>query len=137
MFHWTTALMGFGDPDVSGEFDDIVKVSFELAAYGVALAEARREHPSDDLTTSLVRAEVDGQRLTSDEIASFFILLTAAGNETTRNAIRHGMVALSPLPRRAAEMVGGLRRARTHRGGVNRAVGIAHYLHASHPHRGH
>jgi cytochrome P450 len=98
VFHWTTALMGFGDPDVSGEFDDIVKVSFELAAYGVALAEARREHPSDDLTTSLVRAEVDGQRLTSDEIASFFILLTAAGNETTRNAISHGLVALSRYP---------------------------------------
>ena len=41
----------------------------------------------DDLTTSLVEAEVDGERLSSNEIASFFILLTAAGNDTTRNAI--------------------------------------------------
>ena len=98
VFHWTTALMGFGDPDVSGEFDDIVKMVFELAAYGVALAEERREHPGDDLTSNLVLAEVDRERLTSDEIASFFILLTAAGNETTRNAISHGMVALSRYP---------------------------------------
>ena len=45
-----------------------------------------------------MNAEVDGERLTSDEIASFFILFTAAGNETTRNAISHGMVALSRFP---------------------------------------
>ena len=70
----------------------------ELAGYGVALAEQRRVHPGDDLTTSLVEAEVDGERLSSNEIASFFILLTAAGNDTTRNAISHGMVALSRYP---------------------------------------
>jgi methyl-branched lipid omega-hydroxylase len=98
VFHWTTAILGIGDPDVCGEHDDIVKAVFELAAYGVALAEQRRQHPGDDLTSSLVRAEVNGQRLTSDEIASFFILLAAAGNETTRNAISHGMVALSRYP---------------------------------------
>jgi cytochrome P450 len=45
-----------------------------------------------------VQAEVDGERLTSVEIASFFILLSAAGNETTRNAISHGMVALTRYP---------------------------------------
>jgi cytochrome P450 len=98
IFHWTTALMGIGDPDVYGDFDEIVHVVMELGAYGVALAEERRGHPGDDLTSSLVRAEVDGERLTSEEIASFFILLTAAGNETTRNAISHGMVALSRYP---------------------------------------
>ena len=62
------------------------------------LAEDRRARPGDDLTTNLVHAEVDGERLTSDEIASFFILLSAAGNETTRNAISHGMVALTRYP---------------------------------------
>ena len=70
----------------------------ELAEYGVRLAEERRAQPGDDLTTSLVHAEVDGERLTSAEIASFFILLSAAGNETTRNAISHGMVALTRYP---------------------------------------
>ena len=48
-----------------------------------------------------MQAEVDGERLTSAEIASFFILLVVAGNETTRNAISHGVLALTPLSRRA------------------------------------
>jgi methyl-branched lipid omega-hydroxylase len=98
VFHWTSVLMGVGDDEASGDFDDIVQVATNLATYGVQLAEDRRANPGDDLTTNLVRAEVDGERLTSSEIASFFILLTAAGNETTRNAISHGMVALTRYP---------------------------------------
>ncbi len=98
VFHWTTVIMSTGDEEASGDFDEIVKVSTELAEYGVSLAEKRRARPGDDLTTNLVQAEVDGDRLTTAEIASFFILLTAAGNETTRNAISHGMVALSRYP---------------------------------------
>lgn len=99
LFHWTSVIMGAGDDEVSTEeFGDYLQVATELAGYGVALAEQRREHPGDDLTTSLIEAEVDGERLSSNEIASFFILLTAAGNDTTRNAISHGMVALSRYP---------------------------------------
>ena len=62
------------------------------------LAEDRRANPREDLTTALVQAEVDGERLTSAEIASFFILLVVAGNETTRNAISHGVLALTRYP---------------------------------------
>ena len=98
VFHWTTVMLGVGDDEVSGEFDDVVAVVTEMAEYAVRLAEERRATPGDDLTTSLVQAEVDGERLTSVEIASFFILLSAAGNETTRNAISHGMVALTRYP---------------------------------------
>jgi cytochrome P450 len=98
VFHWTTVMLGVGDDEVSGEFDEVVAVVTELAEYAVRLAEERRATPGDDLTTSLVQAEVDGERLTSVEIASFFILLSAAGNETTRNAISHGMVALTRYP---------------------------------------
>ncbi|MEV0669911.1 cytochrome P450 [Mycobacterium sp. NPDC050441] len=99
LFHWTSVLMGAGDDEVSiDDFSGYLQVATELAGYGVALAEQRREHPGDDLTSSLVEAEVDGERLSSNEIASFFILLTAAGNDTTRNAISHGMVALSRYP---------------------------------------
>jgi cytochrome P450 len=98
VFHWTTVMLGVGDDEVSGEFDDVVAVVTEMAEYAVRLAEERRATPGDDLTTSLVHAEVDGERLTSGEIASFFILLSAAGNETTRNAISHGMVALTRYP---------------------------------------
>jgi cytochrome P450 len=56
-----------------------------------------------------MHAEVDGQRLSEQEFGSFFILLVAAGNETTRNAISHGMKALYRLARRAAQVAGGLR----------------------------
>jgi methyl-branched lipid omega-hydroxylase len=98
VFHWTTVILGIGDDEVSGEFDEVIRAVTELAEYGVRLAEDRRARPGDDLTTNLVQAEVDGERLTSDEIASFFILLSAAGNETTRNAISHGMVALTRYP---------------------------------------
>jgi cytochrome P450 len=98
VFHWTNVMLGVGDDEQSGEFDEVVKTVMEIAEYGVALAEKRRARPGDDLTTNLVQAEVDGERLTSAEIASFFILLSAAGNETTRNAISHGMVALTRYP---------------------------------------
>jgi methyl-branched lipid omega-hydroxylase len=69
-----------------------------LAGLMTRLAAERHAHPGDDLTTALVTTEVDGQRLTSQEIASFFILLLVAGNETTRNAISQGVLALSEHP---------------------------------------
>ena len=98
VFHWTNVILGFGDPEISADFDEFVTVAMEIGAYAAALADDRRAHPGDDLTTSLVAAELDGQRLTSAEVASFFILLVVAGNETTRNAISHGVLALSRHP---------------------------------------
>ncbi len=98
IFHWTNVILGFGDPDLSTDFEEFLQVSMDIGAYASALAEDRRVHHHDDLTTSLVEAEVDGERLSSQEIASFFILLVVAGNETTRNAISHGMLALSRYP---------------------------------------
>ena len=98
IFHLTSVILGAGDEEASGDLAEIVSAVTELAAYGMELAEARRAHPEHDLTTNLVEAEVDGERLSSAEIASFFILLSAAGNETTRNAISHGMVALTRYP---------------------------------------
>jgi cytochrome P450 len=67
----------------------------ELMAYGHGLAEERRREPKDDLVTKLVQAEVDGERLSEREFDNFFCLLIVAGNETTRHAITHGMLALS------------------------------------------
>jgi len=98
IFHWTNVILGFGDPDLSTDFEEFLKVSMDIGAYASALAEDRRVNHRDDLTTSLVEAEVDGERLSSQEIASFFILLVVAGNETTRNAISHGVLALSRYP---------------------------------------
>ncbi|SBS70895.1 putative cytochrome P450 124 [uncultured Mycobacterium sp.] len=98
IFGWTNIILGFGDPDLTTDFDEFLKVAFDIGAFATALAEDRRINPRDDLTTALVAAEVDGERLTSAEIASFFILLAVAGNETTRNAISHGVLALTRYP---------------------------------------
>jgi cytochrome P450 len=98
VFHWTNVILGFGDPDLTLDYEEFMQVSMDIGAYASALAEDRRSNPHGDLTTSLVEAEVDGDRLTSQEIASFFILLVVAGNETTRNAISHGVLALSRYP---------------------------------------
>jgi methyl-branched lipid omega-hydroxylase len=98
IFHWTNEILGFGDPDLVTDFEEFIKVSIDIGAYASALAEDRQVNHHDDLTSSLVEAEVDGERLTSAEIASFFILLVVAGNETTRNAISHGVLALTRYP---------------------------------------
>ena len=98
MFHWTNVILGFGDKDIAQDYEEFVKVATDIGAYATALAEDRRAKPREDLTSALVQAEVDGEKLTSAEIASFFILLVVAGNETTRNAISHGVLALTRYP---------------------------------------
>jgi methyl-branched lipid omega-hydroxylase len=98
VFHWTNEILGVGDPDLTTDAEEFIKISMDIGAYASALAEDRRVNHHDDLTSSLVEAEVDGERLTSSEIASFFILLVVAGNETTRNAISHGVLALTRYP---------------------------------------
>ena len=69
-----------------------------MFSYAQALGEDRLKTPGDDLTSVMMHAEVDGERLSAQEFGSFFILLAVAGNETTRNAISHGMRALTQYP---------------------------------------
>lgn len=69
-----------------------------LIIAGLDLAESRRSTPTDDLMTALVRAEIDGETLTDEEISAFFVLLSVAGNDTTRNTIAHTMLALQQNP---------------------------------------
>ena len=69
-----------------------------LSSTGAELAKFRRTNPGDDLMTSIVDAEVDGQRLTDEEIGSFLILLASAGNDTTKQATTHAMLALVNHP---------------------------------------
>jgi cytochrome P450 len=76
---------------VLGAGQDLANMVAELGAY-------RRKNPTDDLTTKLVTADVDGEHLTDQELGSFFILLVVAGNETTRNAIAHGLHFLTQNP---------------------------------------
>jgi cytochrome P450 len=89
------------DPELMGEADPITRL-FQAALYLREVASdiivARRRDPGNDLMTALVHAEVDGERLSDDEIVSFFGLLTVAGNDTTRQSTSHAMKALSDHP---------------------------------------
>ena len=89
---------GAGDPEFTSSFDDLMGQSLEMFMYAQALGEDRKANPRDDITSIMMAAEVDGEQLTPQEFGSFFILLVVAGNETTRNAISHGMKALTEHP---------------------------------------
>jgi methyl-branched lipid omega-hydroxylase len=102
VFDRTNIILGAGDPeyvpDPLSVIPALLQAGSELSNLTQDLARFRREKPTDDLTSALIHAEVDGERLTDAEVGSFFVLLVAAGNETTRNAISHGMKALSDNP---------------------------------------
>ena len=98
VFAWTNVILGAGDPDYGGSFEGLMASSLEMYEYAQALGEDRRLNPRDDITSALMRAELDGEQLTASEFGSFFILLVVAGNETTRNAISHGIKALTDFP---------------------------------------
>ena len=91
-------LVTTSDPEVFGERPPIEVVGealWTLSSFASELAAYRERHPGDDLMTALVQAEIDGERLTHAEIAAFFVLLSVAGNDTTRHTSSHGMRALS------------------------------------------
>jgi cholest-4-en-3-one 26-monooxygenase len=95
VFNWSNEMVGYDDPEYDG---DPQAAAAELVGYSMAMAEDRRGCPRDDIVTKLVHAEVDGGQLSPDEFGFFMILLSVAGNETTRNAISHGMLALLDHP---------------------------------------
>jgi cytochrome P450 len=102
VFHHSNVILGGMDPEYVPEGSDVVIALLtsgqELTQLMADLARQRAERPSDDVTSALVTANVDGEQLTDQELASFFILLVVAGNETTRNAISHGMKLLTDHP---------------------------------------
>jgi cytochrome P450 len=84
---------GHDDP-----FTAVLTAGITMSMLGSELAAERREHPTDDLLTALVQAEVDGERLNDEEIGAFVVLLGVAGNDTTRNTITHGVTAFAENP---------------------------------------
>jgi cytochrome P450 len=102
IFSWTNVILGVGDPEYAESFEELMAAGMGLFQYGLALAEDRLQNPQDDITTALMQAEIEDEdgrhKLTPGELGSFFLLLVAAGNETTRNAISHGMLALTEHP---------------------------------------
>jgi cholest-4-en-3-one 26-monooxygenase len=94
VFEWSNEMMGAEDPDY--EVDPQMAAA-ELLGYAATLGEERKGCPADDIITKLV-ASTDDDRLTSEEFAWFVLILAVAGNETTRNAITHGMRAFLDHP---------------------------------------
>ena len=64
----------------------------------MAMADERAKNPTDDIVTELIKADIDGEKLSDDEFGFFVIMLAVAGNETTRNSITHGMIAFANNP---------------------------------------
>jgi cytochrome P450 len=106
IFTRSNMILGAGDPEYVPEGGDILGALLgagqDLAQMVQELGRHRQKHPTDDLTSALVNAEIDGETLTEAELASFFILLVVAGNETTRNAISHGLKLLTDHPEQRA-----------------------------------
>ncbi|MFC3994994.1 cytochrome P450 [Nocardiopsis sediminis] len=95
LFAWSNEMLGYEDPEYAV---DPAVAAAEILGYSMALAGDRRAAPRDDIVSKLVQADVEGRGLTDDEFGFFVILLTVAGNETTRNAITHGMTAFLDHP---------------------------------------
>ena len=137
IFKWTNTILGVGDPEFVGTLEDLMAHALEMFMYAQALGEDRRANPTDDITSVMMAAEVDGDQLTAQEFGSFFILLVVAGNETTRNAISHGMKALTDFPDQREHAVRRLRGALEDGDGGDRPVGDAGHPLPPHRHRGH
>ncbi len=104
IFDRTNTIAGSTDPEYVPDQDPqavmatVVGAISELAQMVQEIGEDRVRNPQPDLTSALVTAEIDGEKLTPSELASFFILLVLGGNETTRNAIAHGLHLLTVHP---------------------------------------
>jgi cholest-4-en-3-one 26-monooxygenase len=95
LFGWTNAIMNTDDPDFEADY---VAANAELMGYAYNMADERRRCPADDIVTRLIEADIDGEAMGEVEFAFFVILLAVAGNETTRNAMTHGMNAFFENP---------------------------------------
>ena len=96
ILQWTNTAMAIEDPGVGVQ--GAVAATDAMTEYALALGRSKRQRPTDDLVSVLMQDAVDGERLTPQEFANFFGLLVGAGNETTRNAISHGMRLLTEHP---------------------------------------
>jgi cholest-4-en-3-one 26-monooxygenase len=102
LFDWSNRMVGSEDPEYQVAEDHTTQAQTEMYLYANALAAEKRANPADDIITTLINAEIEweGERnqLSELEFDLFFMLLSVAGNETTRNLISHGMQAFFDYP---------------------------------------
>src|ERR1700749_4251433 len=96
LFHWSNQMVGDQDPEFAN--NDAIDASIQLIMYAMQMAADRAANPGPDIVTKLIEADVDGHKLSDDEFGFFVILLSVAGNETTRNSITQGMMAFTDFP---------------------------------------
>jgi cholest-4-en-3-one 26-monooxygenase len=98
VFTWSNQMVSYDDRQ-AGPDDEVGQMAaIEILGYSMTMAEERRGCPRDDIITKLINAEIDGHALSDDEFGYFVLMLAVAGNETTRNAITHGMLAFLDHP---------------------------------------
>jgi cholest-4-en-3-one 26-monooxygenase len=97
IFNWSNRMIGYDD-EAPGQENGGEMAAIEILGYAMAMADERRKCPADDIVTKLISAEIDGHALGDDEFGYFVLMLAVAGNETTRNAITHGMNAFFEHP---------------------------------------
>lgn len=105
VFRWSNAIgsLGIEDPDYAPGPEALGGAAAEMFSYCGELVAHRRKHGlTDDILSALLVAEVDGEKLNRDQLNEFFLLLAIAGNETTRNTLSHGILALAQHPEQQA-----------------------------------
>lgn len=99
IFDWSNRMIAGGDdPEYQVTDDSLAEAQVELYTYAQQLADAHRAKPGEDIIDALLSAEIDGESLSDMDFNLFFLLLSVAGNETTRNAIAHGLNAFLEHP---------------------------------------
>jgi cholest-4-en-3-one 26-monooxygenase len=98
LFDWSNRMIGSIDPEYAVSEEHVRNAQIEMFMYAKELADERKANPRDDIVTTLLQAEVDGHSLSELDFNLFFLLLAVAGNETTRNAMSHGMAAFLDNP---------------------------------------
>ena len=98
LFDWSNRMVGSEDPEYQVSDEHVTQAQIEMFMYAQDLATQRRAEPREDIVSTLLAAEIDGDELTDMDFNLFFMLLSVAGNETTRNAIAHGMNAFLEHP---------------------------------------
>ncbi|RAY13462.1 cytochrome P450 [Actinomadura craniellae] len=98
IFDLSNQLVGFDDPELNTSMETAQEASAEIYMYAHQIAEARQAEPRDDIATKLLQPDAEGNVLTQEEFDLFFLMLTIAGNETTRTAAAGGMLTFFQHP---------------------------------------